>query len=257
MKLPPKCEAAAGAEIVTLEGKKYYSKIVYKLDDGTEIPLLLIDNRRASDPPTFYMMENKVSVQQFKEFASVHPPSDSRWREGALAAGTKQGIDNENLPVMNVSVIDSLNFARWMGGKLPSTEQWNKAAGLYEPDRDDGPYQPPWDKGDKTQIAVNRGKEGPLEVGTATKDISPFHCRDMAGNGREWTRDVTGSLRNKQVTPDYVPDEFDGVVLRGRSYIQPTPLQYADLEKARSTEAQNYKEVSPQTGFRVVIEPTP
>ena len=30
----------------------------------------------------------------------------------------------------------------------------------------------------------------PLPVGSRAKDISLYGCRDMAGNCREWTRDV-------------------------------------------------------------------
>ncbi len=65
-----------------------------------------------------------------------------------------------------------------------------------------------------------------MPVGTATHDISWCECRDMAGNGMEWTR-------NRSVTGEPVPfppGESHQVELRGQHYESMQPLKFVDLE---------------------------
>ncbi len=134
-------------------------------------------------------------------------------------------------------------------------EQWDKAAGRYDNREGSGPFREPWDPEDPRQIAVGRAQRGPMEVGTATHDISqPFGCRDMAGNGREWTR----TAKQAEVTlPLKHRDEFVTVVLRGRSYASPKPLSYKDLADPLEQGAEWYTATDPYTGFRVVFDQLP
>jgi hypothetical protein len=239
-------------------GRRYYDRIVKVLGDGTSVPFVLVRKGRGSDPDTFYIMEDKVWVGLFRKFADENPGrvSNSQWRdEGALAdqKPTKDGRPRN--PVMNVTVIDAWTCARWLGGNLPTVKQWNKASGFNEPNRGTGPFLEPWEKG---EIAVDRGKEGPMDVGTAGKDTSVFKVHDMAGNGREWTRDLALNFSHETVPLGRPPKDGDRVELRGRSYAAPSPLRFRDLEEdnvLRKIEAQDYLEPSPFTGFRVVVEP--
>jgi hypothetical protein len=110
----------------------------------------------------------------------------------------------------------------------------------------------------KNQIAVNRGDEGPLEVGTASKDISIFKCRDMAGNGREWTRElfaIVGSI-DREVPLKRNPNDYrDRVILRGRSYVQDEPLRFVDPSMGEDRpDSLGYLQTRFDLGFRVVIE---
>ena len=192
-------------------------------------------------------------MKRLKLFFSFSPetssaPQASR-EKGGLANRKDVGIANEQLPALRVSVVDALRFALWLGGDLPTTEQWNKAAGYYETPKGEGPYVEPWNDKDNTQIAVNRGKEGPLPVGTASADISPFGCRDMAGNGQEWTRDLGANARSQRIKPDYKPAPLDLVMLRGQKYVAPEPLHYTDQDVGWE-----FERVDPFIGFRVVLE---
>jgi hypothetical protein len=76
-------------------------------------------------------------------------------------------------------------------------------------------------------------------------DLSPSGVRDLAGNGREWTR-------------DNLPEDDTLAVLRGRSYTAAGPLTYAQLLEQRNdpnlTPTQYHDKASPYTGFRVVID---
>src|SRR5207237_6074853 len=103
-------------------------------------------------------------------------------------------------PVLNVAVEDAWRFANWLNGELPSVQEWDKAAGAVEADRREGPFDPK--ASDEVPISVNRGDEGPMamaEPGRAIKDMSPLGPRYMAGNGLEWTRDVSFDLYTKRV----------------------------------------------------------
>jgi serine/threonine protein kinase len=248
------CVKAENAEVVTLplEGVRVYDRIVYVTPEGQRIPFVLIPKNRASDPASFYIMENKVSNDLFAEFARSNPKvvDKSEWMKGGLRAQKDVGNGNPRHPVLRTTVKEAERFAAKMGGKLPSAHQWNKAAGLFDDETRAGPYQEPWENGG---VAVGRRELGPMDVGTAGKDISFFGCRDMAGNGREFTR--TLSLEDGREVP--VDDPTPGllVTLRGRSYLQPLPLRFRDLKRPEQREDQDYLEASPTTSFRVVFEP--
>lgn len=256
--LPENCQPTTGAELRIVNGKRYASQIDYRLPDETQVRFVLIAKDAGTDPDTFYIQRDKVSVGLFRQFARTvvargqNLQSDKWEKEGAVAAGKPLRAENELLPVMNVSVYDAWQCARWLGGKLPTFNQWNKAAGLFETNRSgEGPFVAPWGAND---IAVNRPRQGPMEVGTAAKDVSPLGCRDMAGNGQEWTRELAADLRNRTLPLDKA-DQFDRVLLRGRSYAAPSPLLYIDMENSQKTVTEAYLNTSPYTGFRVVLEP--
>jgi serine/threonine protein kinase len=236
-----KPEDGKDVEIVTdADGKRFYKEIDV-VREGPPIHFLLIARKagRPQDPASFYIMQDKVSVAQFERFKAKHAVTSEQWKEGKVPAN----LLRPNLPAFDVNFKDASKFAGWLGGKLPTLLQWDKAAGRYDrkPPYDEGPFIAPWD-GDNEKIAVYRLTEGPKECGTAVLDKSVFGCRDMAGNGREWTRD---------------PAPFKGnfMVIRGRGYMMKYPLKFKDLE--RDTESREANVTFFDIGFRVVIEPPP
>lgn len=253
VRLPPGYQAEASGQFEIILGKKYPKQIVYLLADGKQISFVLIPWRPGTDDPkTFYIMIDKVSIALFRQFASQeNAVQHAEWEKGAWANGVFLRNQNEQLPVMGVDVEDADRFAQWLKGRLPTIHQWDKAAGRYEVPPREGPYAADWDPTDNTQIAVNREQEGPLPVGTASKDRSPFGCRDMAGNGWEWTRNL---LHQDLMVPYPEAEEIHRVRLRSRSYQVEKPFRFADLERI-GEESQSYKEPNPQIGFRVVLEP--
>jgi hypothetical protein len=122
---------------------------------------------------------------------------------------------------------------------LPTAEQWDQAAGMNRKDRRLGPFQGSDDPKKGTAIAV--GLEAPRPIGSADRDISPSGCRDMSGNGWEWTR--------------LPPGETD-VVLRAETYMATAPFKF-DKIKGDSVVFEKFVDSNKEAGFRVVIELEP
>jgi formylglycine-generating enzyme required for sulfatase activity len=227
-----------------------------------ELACVLIPKNRPADPETFYMSENMITNETFAKFADANTEKvkDSQWTLGAIAAGGDLGVENGKLPVMRVTVTEAHECARWLAGFLPTRKQWDKAAGLYDATDAQGPFKGTWNQQQPPEgVSLGRGMQGPMEAGEAPNDVSIFGCRDMAGNGREWTRDIAG-IEGQSVptaTPVTSPDRVI-VTLRSKSYIPPAPVTFQGLKDPDSfeIEMQDYVEAHPQTGFRIVVERT-
>jgi serine/threonine protein kinase len=303
--LPRGCTKGKDATVVTDRNKlKYYSRIDYRLPDGTAIPFLGICARKADDPPTFYIMPDKVSNGLFCKFASPTLCKDALALLGCLAAPGSGPLDgfglimaprfaepwqwqlgadylvegqvkpqdigaaNPNLPVFRVTAVEAHRFARWLGGDLPSLKEWDKAAGLYEKPRRQGPFQGNWDeikatKADLDRIGVNRRMLGPMPLDKDTLDVSPFGCRHMSGNGKEWTNSLLNPANatvSQYADKGFPPGSL--VLLRGWTYKASGPLLFAKLDNdagvtgARPPDGPALDEgASPEIGFRVVLYP--
>jgi serine/threonine protein kinase len=212
-------------------GREFYRRLVTDRPNGPPTTFVLVWRAKAdpADPPTFYLMENKVSNGLFT----------------ALVLGGKSG--QPDLPALGKTVTQARGLARSLGGLLPTKAQWDKAAGLRKRDGRDGPARGP-------DVAVGLRGQGPRPVGTAADDVSPYNVRDLAGNGYEFTRDLIGG--GTVPRPDAPANAL--VILRGKSFTAPAPLRYAELEEQQDEKnalTQHYAKGSPFTGFRVVLEP--
>ena len=85
--LPDRCAAAPGAKLVACDGRSLYNRIHFTTPSGTPIEFLLITRnpRHSDDPPTFYMMRDKVCNALFAEFAARTRNNFSATRSGTWA----------------------------------------------------------------------------------------------------------------------------------------------------------------------------
>jgi len=112
------------------------------------------ENKETLILPAYYMDEREVSNARYAEFCT--------------ATGKKLPIRFEaakpDLPVVNVSIADARDYARWAGKRLPTAKEWEKAARGAT----DNPSAP-----------IPRS-DAPRSV--ADGSLSPYHIIGMGGN---------------------------------------------------------------------------
>jgi serine/threonine protein kinase len=116
---------------------------------------------------------------------------------------------------------------------------------------------------DFAAIPIAIGRKRPLPVGKAWLDRSWSGCRDMAGNGLEWTRNykVITELEMKKIIGNGASlPPLARVVLRGRDFHERDPLLWEDLDSPddipffQAKREKYHVSHLANIGFRVVIE---
>ncbi|MHC4473055.1 MAG: formylglycine-generating enzyme family protein [Planctomycetota bacterium] len=102
--------------------------------------------------------------------------------------------DRQDHPVTGVSFLDALTYARWAGRRLPTEEQWEKAA------RGTDGRLYPWGRKFNVRRLNSRAakKRDTTPVTAYPEGASPFGVVDLAGNAWEWTStwyDLEGDLK--------------------------------------------------------------
>lgn len=153
--------------------------------------------RRKVDIPAFFMDKFEVTNQEFKRVFPDH----------AFERG------KENHPVVSASWEEASEYAKAVGKRLPTEEEWEKAA------RGPDGWEYPWGNEFDPELCNSAEKLtiGVEEVGKYRAGASPYGCMDMAGNAYEWTSSFYNAYPgNTDIEKDY------GLifrVLRGGSYL--------------------------------------
>lgn len=124
--------------------------------------------------PAFYIDKFKVTNSHFAVFVeATGQPPPSHWPEGRIPVG------QEDLPVVNVSWQDAAAYAKWAKKRLPTEQEWEKAA------RGPAGRLYPWGNEPDVTMRVTDAELRP--VGSSPSNVSPCGCYDMVSYPPEWT----------------------------------------------------------------------
>jgi formylglycine-generating enzyme required for sulfatase activity len=175
--------------------------------EGPNIPLNSNDARPRHTATTaaFFLDKTEVTNEQYKKFCdATQYPVPVYWKNGTYAPADAQ------VPVTHVSWYEATAYAKWVGKRLPTETEWEKAA--RGTDGRDFPWGDGWD----SSRAV-WGVDGPQTVGQKLAGASPYGVLDMAGNVFEWTSSWFDAYPNAPVKIPSFGKNYK--VIRGGGYM--------------------------------------
>jgi len=148
----------------------------------------------------FYIDKYEVTVGAYRKFAKAPSGDYRKFAKGEtsspsiLLIGGLTGerarmkkmrvpIADDDFPMSDVSYMEAEAYCKSMGKRLPTEEEWEKAARGT-----DGRIWP-WGNKFKTGMAntLESKENGTIQSGSFPTDVSPYDVYDMAGNLMEWT----------------------------------------------------------------------
>ncbi|PYR47671.1 MAG: hypothetical protein DMF89_18160 [Acidobacteria bacterium] len=137
---------------------------------GSEFP------QRQEQLAAFYIDRYEVTNEQYAQFMTETRHREPKYWHRALLNGKQQ-------PVVGVGWGDAMAYAKWAGKRLPTEEEWEKAAR--------GTDGRVWPWGDMPSSSFYNGKAlangGAVNVGSFPLGNSTYGVSDMAGNVWEMT----------------------------------------------------------------------
>ncbi len=136
------------------------------------------EQKQLIDLPAFYIDKTEVSNAAYARFC--------RARNRPLPPDFPK--DKPDLPVTNITIVDAHEFAKWARKRLPTAQEWEKAArGL------DGRLYPWGAHADATRANVAdhpEASQGLLPIDSMPDSAGPFDTLHMTGNAWEFVDDA-------------------------------------------------------------------
>ncbi|MBI5880112.1 MAG: SUMF1/EgtB/PvdO family nonheme iron enzyme [Chloroflexi bacterium] len=133
--------------------------------------------------PAYRIDKFEVINADFKKFADATGYKTESEKSGDTDTWLSYAKSKDQNPVVKVSWNDADAFCKWAGKRLPTEQEWEKAAR----GADGRAY--PWgnDFDPKKANSKEGGVRATTVVGSYGAGASPFGVQDMAGNVSEWT----------------------------------------------------------------------
>jgi formylglycine-generating enzyme required for sulfatase activity len=157
----------------------------------------------------FWIMRTEVSNAQYLrcvEAGKCTEPENARYDKPQFASE----------PVTNVDWDQANSYVRWVGGRLPTEAEWEKACRGTDARIYPWGSQPP--PNSKLLNFLDSGFGSATDVGSYPDGASPYGLLDMAGNAWEWTSSLYRHYPYKADDGREDPESRDDRVLRGGSF---------------------------------------
>ncbi|HRW06252.1 MAG TPA: SUMF1/EgtB/PvdO family nonheme iron enzyme, partial [Caldilineaceae bacterium] len=198
---------------------------------GDEMPI------HAVTLDAFWIQETEVTNAQYGRCVTAGvctAPNNQTWQDATFA----------DYPVTHVDWHEAAAYAAWVGGRLPTEAEWEKAA------RGDDERMFPWQGEVTDDEHLNFNTQATVAVGSFVAGASPYGLLDMAGNVEEWVIDWYSPTYYAE-SPDENPQGPEtGLfrVVRGGSYTSNRGMVRATA-RGRAVPDSAFATV----GFRVVL----
>jgi formylglycine-generating enzyme required for sulfatase activity len=141
----------------------------------------------------FFLDRTPVTNAQFAQFLNAkgtQAADGQRWydiddndaRIHRRADKWTADAGSENYPVVEASWYGAVAYCAWLGKRLPTEAEWEKAARGTDGRKYPWGNEPP----DRNRAHFGAGWNDLLPVGGLPKGASPYGILDLAGNGWEW-----------------------------------------------------------------------
>ncbi|MBI2989464.1 MAG: SUMF1/EgtB/PvdO family nonheme iron enzyme [Deltaproteobacteria bacterium] len=205
--------------------------------------------------PSFSVDKTPVTNAQFAVFLNAVGPGKSKGENlfdvddpdaRIHKRGEKWAADPGfgNHPVVEVSWAGARHYCAWVGKRLPTEAEWEKAA------RGTDGRKYPWGNSlpDKTKAQFNAGYNQTLPVDSFPKGSSPYGVLDMAGNAWEW---VSSAYMPYPYNPkDGREDLMPGPVRGTRGGGHDAPAEEITTTQRGRTLSRNFRSGHHNIGFR-------
>ena len=234
----------------TRPGTVVFESGIFQLggDPGAEGYAFEENPQRVADIGPFALDVHEVTNGQYAAFvrATGHNPP-THW------SGPEPPPGLESHPVVEVTWSDAVAYCAWASGRLPTEDEWERAARWDSTDPSGVGRRWPWGNDwDPSRLNWQGSSGGTMPVGSLPAGNTPDGLQDMAGNVCEWTSSQYWpgqTLRDFPSPPQSAGGTNARTAVRGGCYTSDKPRttatfrQYASRDPAR-----------PEIGFRCAFD---